>query len=147
MTSNKGRRTFRGVSEVLKLSPLDQQHRDLGGRMVSFAGWEMPVVYSSVIEEHQAVRKKVGIFDISHMGQFFVSGKSSTTWLNRMLANDVASLEVGSAHYTFILNEKGGVIDDLILYRLESENYLLVVNASKIEEDLGLAQGASRRGG
>jgi len=123
------------MSEVLKLSPLDQQHRELGGRMVPFAGWEMPVVYSSIIKEHQVVRKEVGIFDISHMGQVFVSGKSAKDWLNRLLANDVAALEVGNAHYTFLLNEEGGVIDDLILYRLGEENYLLVVNASKIEED------------
>ncbi|MDB4734433.1 glycine cleavage system aminomethyltransferase GcvT [Akkermansiaceae bacterium] len=128
------------MTGVLKLSPLDQQHRDLGGRMVPFAGWEMPVVYSSIIEEHQSVRKEVGIFDISHMGQVFVSGRSSTSWLNRMLGNDVASLEVGNAHYTFLLNEEGGVIDDLILYRLGDKNYLLVVNASKIEEDLGWLQ-------
>lgn len=104
--------------------------------MVPFAGWEMPVVYSSIIEEHQTVRKEVGVFDISHMGQVFVSGRSSTSWLNRMLGNDVDSLEVGNAHYTFLLNEEGGVIDDLILYRLGDKNYLLVVNASKIEEDL-----------
>ncbi|MDA7887770.1 glycine cleavage system aminomethyltransferase GcvT [Akkermansiaceae bacterium] len=124
------------MSEVLKLSPLDQHHRDLGGRLVSFAGWEMPVVYSSIIEEHQAVRNDVGIFDISHMGQVFVSGQGATKWLNRMLTNDVEALEPGNAHYTFLLNERGGVIDDLILYCLTEDRYLLVVNASKIDEDM-----------
>ena len=136
LTSNKGGRTFLGVSDVLKLSPLDQQHRDLGGRLVPFAGWEMPVVYSSIIEEHETVRKGVGLFDISHMGQVFVSGGMAEEWLNRMLSNDVSSIEAGNAQYTFLLNRDGGVIDDLIIYRLDEEQFLLVVNAAKIEEDV-----------
>jgi len=121
------------VSDVYKLSPLDQQHRDLGGRMVPFAGWEMPVMYSSIISEHLAVRKKVGVFDISHMGQVFVSGKNAEKWLDALLSNDVSALTDGEAHYTFLLNEAG---DDLILYRLSEESYFLVVNASKVDEDV-----------
>ncbi len=126
----------RDVSDVLKLSPLDDEHRDLGGRMVPFAGWEMPVMYDSIIKEHQAVRTGCGIFDISHMGQIFVSGADCEKWLERLLTNEVATLEPGEAHYTFLLNEQAGVIDDLILYRLAEENFLLLVNASCIEKDL-----------
>lgn len=124
------------MSEILKLSPLDQEHRSLGGRLVPFAGWEMPVMYQSIIEEHVAVRDACGVFDISHMGQVFVSGSKAGEWLNKLLTNDVASLEIGNAHYTFLLNEQGGVIDDLILYRLEKAHYLLVVNASCIDQDI-----------
>jgi aminomethyltransferase len=104
--------------------------------MVSFTGWEMPVMYSSIIDEHKAVREQVGVFDISHMGQLFLKGNDAESWLNRMLANDVAKLEDGEAQYTFILNDQGGVIDDLIIYRLAENDYLLLVNAAKIKEDV-----------
>ena len=130
----------------MKFSPLDQEHRDLGGRMVPFAGWEMPVMYSSIIEEHKAVRENCGVFDISHMGQVFVSGKEAEGWLNGLLTNDVAALEDGQAHYTFLLNDAGGVIDDLILYRLTSGHYLLVVNASCVEADVAWLQKHLRDG-
>ena len=93
-------------------------------------------MYSSIIDEHRAVREGCGVFDISHMGQVFVSGSGAGTWLNRLLTNDVAALEDGNAHYTFLLNEQGGVIDDLILYRLEENRYLLVVNASCVDQDV-----------
>jgi len=124
------------VSEILKQSPLDQEHRDLGGRLVPFAGWEMPVMYDSIIAEHRGVRESCGVFDISHMGQVFVSGPGSSEWLESLLTNEVAALEPGNAHYTFLLNEAGGVIDDLIVYRLEEQRFLLVVNASCIEKDV-----------
>lgn len=124
------------MSEVLKLSPLDQEHRQLGGRMVPFAGWEMPVMYSSIIDEHKAVRGGCGVFDISHMGQVFVSGAAAGDWLNGLLSNDVSRLADGEAHYTFLLNNEGGVIDDLILYRLQEDHFLLVVNASCIDLDV-----------
>lgn len=101
-----------------------------------FAGWEMPVMYSSIIEEHRAVREGCGVFDISHMGQVFVSGDKAGEWLNGLLTNDVASLEDGMAHYTFLLNEQGGVIDDLILYRMKEDQFLLVVNASCVDQDV-----------
>ncbi len=103
--------------------------------MVEFGGWSMPVQYSGIIEEHQAVRTCLGVFDISHMGQFFVSGPGALAWLNRMLTNNVERLSVGECQYTFLLNDQGGVIDDLIVYRIESERYLMVVNAAKIDED------------
>ncbi|MFT6861888.1 MAG: aminomethyltransferase [Akkermansiaceae bacterium] len=96
----------------------------------------MPVMYSSIIDEHRAVREGCGVFDISHMGQVFVSGAGAEAWLDKLLTNEVAALEDGSAHYTFLLNEQGGVIDDLILYRLEEGRYLLVVNASCVDQDV-----------
>ena len=103
--------------------------------MVPFAGWEMPVQYSGIVEEHKAVRERVGIFDISHMGQFLLEGSGAEAFLNRALTNNVTKLAPGEGHYTLLLNEKGGVIDDLIVYRISEHEFFLVVNASKIEED------------
>jgi len=120
----------------LKSSPLESTHLALGARLVSFAGWNMPVQYASIIREHTAVREGVGIFDISHMGQFFVEGPGACGWLNRMLTNNAAKLAPGEGQYTLMLNENGGVIDDLIVYRTGEESFFLVVNASKIDEDL-----------
>ncbi|MDQ8190201.1 glycine cleavage system aminomethyltransferase GcvT [Roseibacillus persicicus] len=120
----------------LKRSPLDSLHREAGGRMVPFAGWEMPVMYQSILEEHRAVRESVGQFDISHMGQLFVEGEGAEEWLNRLLTNDVSALEDGQGQYTFLLNEAGGVIDDLIIYRIEEGSYFLVVNAACLSADL-----------
>ena len=96
----------------------------------------MPVQFTSIIEEHQAVRTTCGVFDISHMGEVFVSGPQASGWLQRMLANDLTKCPVDGAQYTFLLNERGGVIDDLIVYRLAEDNFLLLVNAAKIEEDV-----------
>jgi aminomethyltransferase len=119
----------------LKRSPLEAAHQALGARLVPFAGWNMPVQYTSIIDEHNAVRKNCGIFDISHMGQFFVSGPSASAWLNRMLTNNIEKLAIHQGQYTLMLNEKGGVIDDLIAYRIGKEEFFLVVNASMIDED------------
>ncbi len=124
------------MSEELKRSPLHAVHEELGGRMVPFAGWEMPVMYGSILREHQAVREHAGIFDISHMGQLWASGPRAAAWLERMLTNRVAKLEVGRGQYTFLLNGAGGVIDDLILYRSGDEEFLLIVNAACIEADV-----------
>lgn len=107
----------------------------LGGKLVPFAGWNMPVQYTSILDEHAAVRERCGIFDISHMGQFLTSGPGATAWLDRMLANRVTKLSPGEGQYTFLLNERGGVIDDLIVYRTGEDSWFLVVNAAKIEED------------
>jgi len=129
------------VTETLKSSPLEAIHTALGARLVPFAGWIMPVQYTSILKEHNAVRESAGIFDISHMGQFFIDGPGASEWLNRMLTNDVAKLAPGQGQYTLMLNERGGVIDDLILFRTGEDSYFLVVNASKIEEDFAwLAQ-------
>lgn len=128
------------TAPVLKQTPLHSEHVRLGARMVDFGGWSMPVQYSGIIDEHQTVRTTLGAFDISHMGQFFAHGPAAAPWLNRLLTNNVDKLAVGECQYTFLLNERGGVIDDLLVYRLEEERYLLVVNASKIEEDFAWMQ-------
>lgn len=119
----------------LKSSPLEASHQALGARLVSFAGWNMPVQYTSIIDEHKAVRTKCGIFDISHMGQFIVTGPTAAAWLNSLFTNNIEKLETGQGQYTLMLNEKGGVIDDLIAYRSGENEFFLVVNASMIEED------------
>ncbi len=103
--------------------------------MVPFAGWEMPVQYSGIVEEHKAVRNAVGLFDISHMGQFLIGGNGAEAFLNRVLTNDVSKLQPGQGHYSLMLNAKGGVIDDLIVYRTSEREFFLVVNASHIEQD------------
>ena len=103
--------------------------------MIPFAGWNMPVQYTSIINEHTAVREGVGIFDISHMGQFFLEGEGAEDWLNTILSNDVSKLGVGEGQYTLMLNENGGVIDDLIIYRESEGRIFLVVNASMIDVD------------
>jgi aminomethyltransferase len=124
----------------LKKTPLYDQHVQLGAKVVDFGGWAMPVQYSSIMDEHQAVRTSLGVFDISHMGQFFAAGAGAADWLNTLLTNNVTRLEVGECQYTFLLNAAGGVIDDLIVYRIEDAAYLLVVNAAKIEEDFAWMQ-------
>ena len=123
-----------------KKTPLYDEHMRLRGKMVSFAGWLMPVQYSSIVEEHQAVRNNVGVFDISHMGQFIVDGTDARDWLNRILTNNVEKLNVGMGQYTFLLNDRGGVIDDLIVYRIDEQKYLLVVNAARADEDFAWLQ-------
>jgi aminomethyltransferase len=124
------------VSEVApQKTPLYEEHVRLGARMVPFAGWLMPVQYTSIVEEHQAVRNNVGIFDISHMGQLLVEGSGAGEWLNRMLTNNIDKLDVGTGQYTFLLNERAGIIDDLIVYRIGEQSFLLVVNAARTEED------------
>ena len=108
--------------------------------MVDFGGWSMPVQYTGILDEHFAVRNSLGVFDISHMGQFFASGPEACSWLNSLLTNNVTRLDVGECQYTFLLNDSGGVIDDLIVYRIGGDRYLLVVNASKIDEDFAWMQ-------
>jgi aminomethyltransferase len=121
-------------------TPLYDEHVRLGAKMVSFAGWLMPVQYTSIVAEHQAVRNNVGIFDISHMGQFIVAGAGAREWLNVMLTNNIDKLNVGTGQYTFLLNERGGIIDDLIVYRIDEQKFLLVVNAARAEEDFAWLQ-------
>ncbi len=125
----------------LKRTPLEASHEALGARMVPFAGWNMPVQYNSIIDEHTAVRTGCGIFDISHMGQFSVTGAGAEAWLNGLLTNDISKLKPGEGQYTLMLNEDGGVIDDLIAYRTGPDDYFLVVNASMIEEDFAWMSG------
>jgi aminomethyltransferase len=123
-----------------KKTALYDDHMRLGAKMVPFAGWLMPVQYTSIVEEHQAVRNNVGVFDISHMGQFIVEGASARDWLNTMLTNNIDKLDVGMGQYTLLLNHRGGIIDDLIVYRIDEQKYLLVVNAARADEDFAWLQ-------
>ncbi len=119
----------------MKRTPLYDEHVKLGGKIVEFAGWEMPVQYSGVIAEHVAVRERVGLFDVSHMGEIWVTGSEAEKALEFLTCNKVSALYDGKAHYSAILNESGGVIDDIIVYRFSSEKYLLCVNASNADAD------------
>ena len=119
----------------LKRTPLFNTHNELGARMVEFGGWEMPVLYSSIAQEHHAVRQAAGLFDISHMGEFLFDGPDALKFLNQLLTNDLAKLEPGQGQYTLLCQDNGGVIDDLYAYRLSDTHYLLIVNASRLEID------------
>jgi glycine cleavage system T protein (aminomethyltransferase) len=121
------------VQETLRRTPLHDRHVALGARMVPFAGWEMPVQYEGVIVEHRAVRRDAGAFDVSHMGELEVEGPRATELLQSALSNDLGRIEPGQAQYTLLTNEQGGIIDDLIVYRLDPFRYLLIVNASNRE--------------
>ncbi len=118
-----------------KRTALFDKHVSLGAKIVPFAGFEMPVQYSGVTEEHFAVREKVGIFDVSHMGQFFIEGASAKDLLQFVATNNVETLENGKAQYSCLPNGNGGIVDDLIIYKMEDEKYFVVVNASNIEKD------------
>ena len=123
------------VENSLKRTALFKTHTALGARMVEFGGWEMPVLYSGIAQEHLAVREAAGLFDISHMGEFLFDGPDTLEFLNHMLTNDLAKLEPGSGQYSLLCQDNGGVIDDLYAYRLGQDRYLLIVNASRIEVD------------
>ena len=123
------------VSTAHKTTPLYEEHLRHGAKMIEFGNWLMPVQYSGIVDEHQAVRQSVGLFDISHMGQFIVSGPGAAAWLNALLTNNIDRLFPGHGQYTFLLNDEGGVIDDLIVYHLKDDLFLLIVNAAKVEED------------
>jgi aminomethyltransferase len=120
---------------MTRRTPLYDRHVSSGARMVDFAGWEMPVQYEGILDEHRTVREACGIFDISHMGEFVVRGSEASAWLDSLLTNRLAALEAGQAQYSLMLNERGGIIDDLIVYRTGPQEFLLIVNAAKIEED------------
>ena len=117
-----------------KKTPLYDRHVDLGGRIVEFAGFSMPVQFAGIVEEHVAVRRGIGVFDVSHMGEFTVSGDRALEYLNKVTTNDVSALEPYQVQYSAILNDEGGVVDDLVLYRRASD-YLLVVNAANTARD------------
>jgi glycine cleavage system T protein (aminomethyltransferase) len=121
--------------QTLQRTPLYERHVALGARLVPFAGWEMPVQYEGVLAEHRAVRTDCGVFDVSHMGELEVEGPRAHELLQGLLANDLDRIDPGRAQYTLLTNERGGIIDDLIAYRLEPCRYLLVVNASNREPD------------
>lgn len=119
----------------MKKTPFTDIHIALGAKMHEFAGYNMPIEYSGIIDEHMTVCKGVGVFDVSHMGEIWVKGSRALPFLQRMLSNDVATLEIGKAQYTAIINDQGGIVDDIIIYHYEPEKYMLVVNASNIEKD------------
>ncbi len=129
-----------------KRTPLYDEHVRHGAKIVDFGGWQMPVQYSGIIDEHHTVRNAVGLFDISHMGQITVSGPAARTWLNELLSNNIERLDIGGSQYTFLLNERGGVIDDLIVYRLGDDEYFLVVNAARTDLDFEWMQQHARDG-
>jgi aminomethyltransferase len=123
------------MAEQLSRTPLFDRHVARDARMVDFGGWEMPVQYSGIKDEHLAVRQNAGIFDISHMGEFLVTGEDAGSFLNSILTNDVSQLSPGTGQYTLSCQENGGVVDDLYLYCLHKNFYLLIVNASRLEAD------------
>jgi aminomethyltransferase len=123
------------VAPGLKKTALHAAHKRAGAKMVEFAGWEMPVQYSGVIEEHVAVRSRAGLFDVSHMGEIEVRGAGALEFCQLVSANDVARIKVGQAQYNLLLHDNGGVVDDVIFYHLESERFLVCVNASNSEKD------------
>ncbi len=119
----------------MKRTPLFSAHQKLGARLIDFGGWEMPVQYTSIVDEHLAVRKAAGVFDISHMGELTVSGPAAVSFLNHLFTNDASKLAIGQGQYTLMCNENGGVVDDLYVYRIAKEFFLLIVNASGVDVD------------
>ena len=120
----------------MKRTALYATHQKLGGKLIEFGGWEMPVQYTSITDEHLAVRNAAGVFDISHMGEVTVSGAASAAFLNHVLTNDIRKLNPGEGQYTLMCNARGGVIDDLYAYQLSAGVYLLIINASRIGPDV-----------
>ncbi len=123
------------MENTIKKVALNDTHVALGAKMVPFAGYNMPVRYSSDMEEHHTVRKAVGVFDVSHMGEFLVKGPQALTLIQKITSNDASKLVIGQAQYSCLPNETGGIVDDLLVYKIHEEKYLLVVNASNIEKD------------
>lgn len=121
---------------MTKQTFLHDKHVKLGARMVDFAGWHMPVQYSTIIDEHKTVRESVGIFDVSHMGEVIVQGEDALPYLNKIVPQDISKLVDSKAVYCQLTNKHGGLIDDLIIYKLEDKKYLIIANASRIDEDL-----------
>lgn len=119
----------------MKHTPFIEIHKRLGAKMALFAGYEMPIDYAGIKKEHFAVRKSVGVFDVSHMGEFWVKGPNATEFLQQITTNDIHKLKVGQAQYSCLPNATGGIVDDLVIYHYEPEKYMLVVNASNIEKD------------
>jgi aminomethyltransferase len=121
---------------MTKQTFLHDRHIELGAKMVDFAGWHMPVQYTSIIEEHKTVRNSVGLFDVSHMGELIVKGKDSLAFLNKIVPQNISKLTDSKAVYCQLTNKQGGLVDDLIIYKLEDDKYLVIANASRVDEDL-----------
>ncbi|MDI6871516.1 MAG: glycine cleavage system aminomethyltransferase GcvT [Bacillota bacterium] len=120
--------------EALKRTPLHAEHQALGARFTAFGGWEMPVQYTGIVAEHVATREKAGLFDLSHMGEFFVEGPGAEAFLQRLTTNDLGRLAVGQAHYSMLLNPSGGVVDDIVVYR-RTRGFMVVVNGANVTKD------------
>jgi aminomethyltransferase len=123
------------VNTALKRTPLHDAHVRAGARMVSFGGWDMPVQYRGIIDEHRTVRSAVGLFDVSHMGEFEIEGPDALATLQALTTNDVIALEIGQVQYSLLCYPDGGVVDDLTVYRLGPDHYMITVNASNIDKD------------
>src|SRR5690606_9519156 len=119
----------------MKNTALFQIHEALGAKILPFAGYNMPITYEGVNAEHETVRNGVGVFDVSHMGEFFITGPKALDLIQKVTTNDAATLTIGRAQYSCMPNDNGGIVDDLIIYKMDEEKYLLVVNASNIEKD------------
>lgn len=120
---------------TLKTIALNDKHVSLGAKIVPFAGYAMPLQYAGLMIEHKAVRNAIGVFDVSHMGEFFVRGPQALTLIQKVTSNDAAKLNIGDAQYSCFPNDQGGIVDDLLVYRMAEEEYMMVVNASNIEKD------------
>ena len=131
---------------MLKTTPLHSRHLNLDARMVPFAGYDMPLQYSGIVDEHMAVRQNAGLFDVSHMGEIFVRGPQSTAFVQHLVTNDAGKLEDGQAMYTVMCNHDGGVLDDLLVYRLNEQAYMLVVNAANTARDFEWMKGNNPMG-
>lgn len=129
---------------VLKTTPLNQAHRRLGGKMIDFGGWDMPVQYSGIIDEHRAVRESVGIFDVSHMGEIEIRGPGALTLTEYVSTNAASKLHVGQAQYSGLLYEHGGFVDDILVHKVEDDHYFICVNASNQEKDFEHIDNANR---
>ena len=121
-------------TEQLKKTPLNARHRAHGARMVPFGGWDMPVEYSGIVNEHLTVRTKAGLFDVSHMGEVEVAGKDALAAVQKVSSNDASKLSVGQAQYSALTTPQGTFVDDLLVYRLAGDHYLLVINAGEIDK-------------
>lgn len=121
--------------EELKKTPLYETHIALGGKMVDFGGWALPVQYASIVDEHRAVRERAGLFDVSHMGEVTVRGKGAFDYLQHMLTNDITTMKPGRCRYSMVCYENGGVVDDVLVYKYDDDDYLLVVNAGNTDKD------------
>jgi aminomethyltransferase len=120
---------------TMRRTPLFEKHIELGAKIVPFAGYEMPIQYEGIVAEHRAVRGQAGLFDLSHMGEFFFNGRGAGTLLDRLVSSDIAGLAVGQARYGLLTNERGTIVDDVIVYRIGDGEYMLVVNAANIAKD------------
>jgi aminomethyltransferase len=120
---------------TMRRTPLFEKHEDLGAKMVPFAGYEMPIQYEGIVAEHRAVRGRAGLFDLSHMGEFFFKGRGAGAALDRLVSSDIAGLDVGQARYGLLTNERGTIVDDVIVYRISNGDYMVVVNAANIAKD------------